>query len=164
MKNFFTLIVALICGVFASQFPEYAQQYRQRLAGAVGELERVVAQFDADANEGGLSRNDALARYQKSGDDFLEDRGDSMGQTISRYIRLNAHLTAMNKANPAERLWVFATQRDMQLAEETLEIYEPAVPVTTVGAAHAAGGFALGWLLLSLLMAPFKKRRAAHRA
>lgn len=165
MKKMIILLGALLGGVFASQFPEYAQQYRQRLAGAVGELERVVAQFDADATQGGLSRNDALVEYQRSGSEFLSHRGNSMGQTIARYERLSAHLTAMNEANPAQRLWVFATQRDMELAEDTLDIYEPAVPVTPVGAAHAAGGFAAGWALLALLMTPFgKKRRDRRRA
>ena len=45
-----------------SQFPEYSQQYNQRLAGAVDELSHVVADFDASAAAEGLSREAALAQ------------------------------------------------------------------------------------------------------
>lgn len=162
MKKFLILLGALVCGALASQFPEYAQQYRQRLAGAVGELERIVVQFDADARASGLSRKQALASYETSGNEFLSDRGQSMGDVIARYDRLGAHLTAMNSADPVSRLWVFARDHDRELARDTAEIYQPAVPLTTVGAAHAAGGFLLAWLLLSLLLAPFGKRRHAR--
>ncbi len=164
MKKLIILLGALLCGALASQFPEVAQQYRQRLSGAVGELERVVVQFDADAMRRGLDREAALAAYKDSGDDFLSDRGQSMDGVMTRYARLDAHLIAMNQADPLSRLWVFARGHDRELARATLDIYQPAVPLTAVGAAHAAGGFTLGWLLLSLLLVPFGKRRNARAA
>ena len=34
-------------GFLASQGPEFSQQYRQRLGGAIDELNRVVARFDS---------------------------------------------------------------------------------------------------------------------
>ena len=44
-------IVAVGCGLFggivASQGPEFSQQYRQRLGGAIDELKQVIARFDA---------------------------------------------------------------------------------------------------------------------
>ena len=43
------LAIGLVCGLLGTQAPEFAQQYRQRLAGAVDELSRVVATFDAEA-------------------------------------------------------------------------------------------------------------------
>ena len=36
--------VSLLLGALASQLPEFAQQYRQRLGGAIDELQRIVAQ------------------------------------------------------------------------------------------------------------------------
>ncbi len=41
--------LAILLGVAASQVPEFAQQYRQRLGGAVDELNRMLTEFDADA-------------------------------------------------------------------------------------------------------------------
>ncbi|WP_299848506.1 DUF2937 family protein [uncultured Roseovarius sp.] len=50
-----------------SQFPEYSQQYTQRLAGAVDELSRVVRAFDADAGRLDLTREAALADMAAAG-------------------------------------------------------------------------------------------------
>lgn len=163
MKKLFVLIIAIFCGALASQFPEYAQQYRQRLAGAVGELERVVRQFDTDARASGLTRDEALSRYSGANDEFLKERGSSMVDIIARFNRLDAHLAEMNRAGDAARLWVFAKSHDRGLAKGTLDIYQPAIPVTPVGLAHAAGGFAGAWLLLSLLLSPFGRRKQAAR-
>ena len=38
----FALMFGLFCGVAASQLPEFAQQYRQRLGGALDELTALV--------------------------------------------------------------------------------------------------------------------------
>ncbi|MEM9851772.1 MAG: DUF2937 family protein, partial [Pseudomonadota bacterium] len=44
---------AMLCAT--SQFPEFSQQYVQRLGGAVDELRRVAADFDASARAAGLT-------------------------------------------------------------------------------------------------------------
>ena len=49
------LLGGLAGGVSLSQFPEYSQQYIQRLAGAVDELTLFVEGFDADATSVGLT-------------------------------------------------------------------------------------------------------------
>lgn len=162
MRKLLTLIMALICGAAASQFPEYAQQYRQRLGGAVQELQMIVTGFDADARRAGLTRDEALSRYEKSGDEFLTDRGESISAVLKRYARLSAHYESMESAGPLSRLWVFAKERDAELSKDTLAVYQPAIPVSGIGAAHAAGGFAGGWILFTVLLSPFRRRRRVN--
>ena len=57
-------IVAFGCGlcggIIASQGPEYAQQYRQRLGGAIDELRQVITRFEADAQASGETVNLAV--------------------------------------------------------------------------------------------------------
>ena len=48
------LAAALLGGVTTSQLPEFAQQYRQRLGGAIDALTQVVEEFRADAAAHGL--------------------------------------------------------------------------------------------------------------
>ena len=67
--------------VMLSQFPEYAQQYTQRLGGAVDELRVITEDFDRAAEAGGLNRAEAIERYSVSNDDFLAGRGTSMTAT-----------------------------------------------------------------------------------
>lgn len=42
-----TMAMALLGGVFFSQAPEFAQQYRQRIGGALDELKIMISEFDA---------------------------------------------------------------------------------------------------------------------
>lgn len=58
------LAVGLACGLVGTQAPEFAQQYRQRLAGAVDELTRVVQAFDAEAQGEGLPADAAIGGWR----------------------------------------------------------------------------------------------------
>ena len=60
MGRMIILALGLVFGGVFSQAPEYAQQYRQRLGGAIDELKQVVADFNADAEREGLQTDDAL--------------------------------------------------------------------------------------------------------
>jgi len=151
-----------------SQFPEYAQQYTQRLGGAVDELRIITEDFDRAATEGGLDRATALGRYEASNDDFLAGRGGSMASTFQRYEDLRATLVRIEGAGPIERLQAMPDYLDTDIGRRTLESYKPAIPVTMEGILYAGGGFILGYLVLSglwrFLALPFRRRRyAAYR-
>jgi len=145
-----------------SQFPEYAQQYTQRLGGAVDELRVITEDFDRAARASGLDRQDALARYNASSDAFLAGRGDSMALTFVRYEQLSDTLARIQGAGPVERLQTLPAYLDTDIGRRTLENYRPAMPVTMEGALYAGAGFILGYLFLSGLVRfcalPFRRR------
>lgn len=157
----------VLLAVALSQFPEYAQQYTQRLGGAVDELKAIVADFDRDAAQGGLDRQSALARYQASSDQFLAGRGTSMAGTIARYDMLNQTLTRISQADPIQRAMSLPDYLDSDIGARTLEAFKPAVPVTFEGFAYAAAGLLVGYLLVSgiyrFVTLPFRRRYAAYR-
>ena len=103
MRRALSILGGLALGFGFAQFPEYAQQYEQRLGGAVDELRIIVDDFDRGAASFGLSREDALLRYAASPDEFLQDRGLSMRMTIARYERLSADLTQLQSASVRSR-------------------------------------------------------------
>lgn len=151
-----------------SQFPEYAQQYTQRLGGAVDELRVITEDFDRAAASGGLDRAAALGRHEASNDDFLSGRGGSMTATFQRYDQLSATLVRIEGAGPIERLQALPAYLDSDIGRRTLENYRPAIPVTMEGILYAGGGLILGYLVLSGLWRffamPFKRKRyAAYR-
>ena len=157
-----------LAAVFA-QFPEYAQQYEQRLGGAVDELRIIVADFDADAQKFGLSREEALHHYAVSPDTFLVARGTSMASTLARYAKLSAQLSDLAGADPWTRATHLNDYLDTQISAQALAAFKPAVPVTLEGAMWGLAGFALGYgalaAFLSFLTLPFRWRRgrAPHR-
>ncbi|KKB08057.1 DUF2937 family protein [Devosia chinhatensis] len=149
-----------------SQFPEYAQQYTQRLGGAVDELRVITEDFDRAAQAGGMDRQGALQRYSVSNDTFLAGRGTSMAQTFMRYEQLSATLARIEGAGPLERLQTLPAYLDSDIGQRTLENYRPAMPVTVEGVLYAGAGFILGYLLVSGIVRfcalPFRRRRHGH--
>ncbi|MGJ8528584.1 DUF2937 family protein [Maritalea sp.] len=162
MRSPFLLVGALAGGLTVSQYPEYAQQYHQRLGGAVQELSVVVENFDQDAASQGLTRSEALARYDASTDQFLIERGGSMSQTIARYNNLKAHQIALQNAGPVEEITAFAQHLDQKLLSDALNEYKPAVPFTPKGLTFAGIGLFIGWLMFRLVWGlfafPFRRR------
>ena len=168
MRRMIAGVGGLGLALVLSQFPEYAQQYTQRLGGAVDELRVITEDFDRAAAEGGLDRATALGRYEASNDDFLAGRGSSMTATFQRYDQLSTTLARIQNADAIERLQSLPAYLDTDIGRRTLESYKPAVPVTMEGILYAGGGFILGYLVLSglwrFLALPFRRRRyAAYR-
>jgi hypothetical protein len=164
MRRTLTIVAGLGLGVILSQFPEYAQQYTQRLGGAVDELGAIVTDFDRAATVAGLDRPQALARYAQTGDQFIVGRGSEMGETIARYEHLSLLLGQVQTAGPLERALYFPEFFDPQIASRALDNFRPAVPVTLEGLAYTAVGFVLGggamWFFVGWLRALFGPRRA----
>jgi hypothetical protein len=146
------LLVAILSGTATSQLPEFAQQYRQRIGGAVDALKEVMADFETDAAAFGLSVDEAIHRLKSDGDGFTRQRGESMAQTQVRLDRLAAQQVDMQSAGPFARLGVFLKNMDKELAQATAEDYEPALPVTIEGLAAAGLGGLAGLLLVRFLL------------
>jgi hypothetical protein len=163
VKRALCIIGALAGGLGFSQIPEYSQQYAQRLGGAVDELAAITAEFDAAARAAGITREEALTRYETTGDTFIAGRGETMRAIFVREARMTEQLVALQTADPLERIMSMTRHFDTEVGGRALETYQPAVPVTGEGVAHAGAGALAGygvlWALLSLLMAPFRRSR-----
>ncbi|WP_306027881.1 DUF2937 family protein [Stappia sp. MMSF_3263] len=151
------LALALVGGVTTSQLPEFAQQYRQRLGGAIDALTQVVDDFREDAARQGLSMQEAIGRLSRTSDDFVATQGARVERSVERLDALVRQRDALREAGPFQRLTVFLRDLDPQLAQATFEDFEPAVPATAEGAVAAGGGF-LGLLLTFGLLGRIVRR------
>ncbi|MEP0232060.1 DUF2937 family protein [Roseibium sp.] len=163
MTRMLMLIVAVICGTATSQLPEFAQQYRQRIGGAIDALQEVMADFEADASQFGLTVDEAIVRLKSGADDFARERGETMEQTRARLSKLVDQRDALATSGPFARLAVVLESMDPKLAQSTAEDYEPALPVTMEGAVSAGLGGVAGLLgvrfLVSLVNIGRRRRR-----
>jgi Protein of unknown function (DUF2937) len=154
----FALALALLVGIVGSQVPEFAQQYRQRLGGAIDELNRMITQFDADAAAQGLSRSAALDRLKSNSDLLATERAEAIDRDYHRLQRLIEQRDRFVQAGPVARLFVLARDLDPGVASNAVNDFEPAVPTTGEGLITAAVGFFLGGGLLHLLAWPVRRR------
>ena len=146
-----------------AQFPEFSQQYMQRLGGAVDALGEVVADFDASASASGLNRDEALEQMQ--GTDFLERRRDDMTRSIVRYSKLRNDLAALEGQGPFTRAYNARRFTDPEIARAAWAAFKPAIPVNFAGLMFAGAGFVIGLfgvgLLGGVLRMPFRRRAQA---
>ena len=151
LGRFLVVLAAAFGGVTSSQLPEFAQQYRQRLGGALEELRQVVTAFESDAARSSLTREEALETYGRSGEPFLRDQGASTRTTIERYEDLAEQRARFELTAPVMRPVVMLTDPDERVLRGVWTDYKPAVPVTTEGFVWAALGFFLAGGLVSLV-------------
>ena len=145
---------ALIAGLIGSQAPEFAQQYRERLGGALDELKRIVAAFEAEAAGERLTPPAAIDRLEQNSDPLARERGHDIAKTIARADRLQEELDAMQSAAPLARLYVLARDFDPEIARGTLHNYEPAAPLSIESVAAAVVTAFLGWAVTRLVALP----------
>lgn len=160
------LAIGLLTGLAASQAPEFAQQYRQRIGGAIDELRRVVSRFDENAQASGLSRQDAIARLAGQSEPLVQRQGPAMTEVADRLQRLERQRDAVANAAPFERLAVLARGFDPALVRATYLDFEPAWPATSEGIVTGAAGFLAGWgglLLLFRACGRLRPRRGRRR-
>lgn len=162
-----TLAGGLSGAAALSQFPEFSQQYAQRLGGAVDELRLFISDFDADAARVGLERETALVELAEAGA-LGAARAETMRATIERYDRLETALVDMKDAGPFMRAYHAAHLNDLDIAQAAWVEFKPAVPLTFEGAVFSGAGLVSGWLVISMLIGlirlPFRRRNAAESA
>lgn len=159
-----TLIGGMFGAATLSQFPEFTQQYMQRLGGQVDALAVVIQDFDTSAGKANMTRDAALASM--GGSVFLENRRNDMRATIERHRKLEDDLTTLTSASPIARVSMPHRLRDQAVVRATYDTFRPALPLTPAGALSSAIGFAIGWAfiaaVLHFIMWPFRRRRPAR--
>lgn len=162
------LAIGFLFALIGVQGPEFAQQYRQRLAGAIDELQRVVADFDAEAARSSLSPEEAVARLRTNTDPLARERGDAAEANQARLGRLQRAYADMRNGAPVDRLWTLVAEFDPETASRTLADFEPAAPTTSEAFIVGAVTGILGWGLTHLGAWPVRRgiqrRREARSA
>ncbi len=151
------LLFGLLAGIVTSQLPEFAQQYRQRLGGAIDELQRIVNDFDRDARTSQMTRAQGLDRLAGNLDPFVSQRGKRMRETEVRLARLKQQNEALAASGPVARIVTMAEGFDSDIASRAYAKFEPAVPVTSEGLLAGLTGFLAGLGIWKLVGWPFGK-------
>lgn len=138
------LFVGLLFAFAATQIPEFVQQYRQRLGGAVDELSAVIARFDSDSAQQGLTEEAGIERLRGNGDTLARARGAELAEDARRLQTLREAQAQFRAGGPVVRLATFVTHFDPRLARGTFAEFTPAVPTTPEAFVCGLVGFAAG--------------------
>lgn len=152
------LFFALLFGLASTQMPEFWQQYRQRLGGAIDELTAIVTQFDMQAASQNLTPDAAIARLEASSDPIAQGRGDAMHRTIARLAKLRDAAAAFNDPNIAGKWMTLIKTFDPYIAERAYETFQPAIPTSADGFIAGVIGFIVGGGIVHLIGLPIRHR------
>lgn len=159
--------VAAVLGAAAlSQFPEFFQQYLQRLGGRLDQAAIQRDRIVAAANEHALPVSDYLRRLLDNADPVVRSEGANAAAALADAARLTAAHDALAAASAWERPLAFVHSFDPDLARATGERFVPAVPLSPESLLYAGVGLVLGLMLLALaewvVLTPFRHRRLSR--
>ena len=140
----FALFLALVVGLAMTQLPEFVQQYRQRLGGAIDELAGIVARFDSDSAQQGLTQSGGIDRLRANPDRFVRQRGDQEQENVVRLETLRAVQAEFRGESQLAGLVTFATHYDSRIARGAFNEFAPAVPTSPAAFVLGAVGFLFG--------------------
>ncbi|UPK25466.1 DUF2937 family protein [Bradyrhizobium sp. 195] len=80
MRTWLLVAISAFLAILVGQAPEFAQQYAQRLGGAIAELQRIVDHFDEDSRRSGYDRQGALALMGRNAERYLQHPAREMHQ------------------------------------------------------------------------------------
>jgi len=136
-------ILCVVGAVLFSQFPEFMQQYLQRLEGHLDEARLVVDRFRDAAAQSGMSLDQLVAGAAQNPDPSMGKLGGVVRGAVARVDQLGAADTALRSASIWAKPFVFVAHMDRGIARATLTIYRPAVPTTFEGFIYAGFGILL---------------------
>lgn len=151
VRRVLVILIIASFGVLFSQAPEFAQQYRQRLAGAIDELTTIIQVFDEQANHAGLDRQTALNVYAMSQESFLRQQGDGMRRSFARYQAFSEQLEDLSAASPILRPLMIIRQADQRLLANVWRDFVPALPISIAGGVWGGFGVLIGAVVAALL-------------
>jgi hypothetical protein len=133
-------ILCVVGAVLFSQFPEFMQQYLQRLEGHLDEARLVVDRFRDAAAQSGMTLEQLAAGAAQNPDPSMGKLGAVISAASARVNELAGADAAIRGATIFTKPFVFLAHMDRGIARATLSIYRPAVPTTAEGFAYAAVG------------------------
>ncbi len=151
VRRVLVFLIVVSSGALFSQAPEFAQQYRQRLGGAIDELTIIIQNFDEQANHSGLDRQAALNVYATSQEDFLRRQGDAMRRSFARYQSLSDQLADLSAASPILRPLIVMQRPDRRIITNAWREFVPALPVSAAGAIWAGTGMLAGAIVAIII-------------
>jgi hypothetical protein len=152
-------IIALVLALPLSQAPEFAQQYEQRLGGAIDELALVVQHFDEDSRQSDYDRATALGLMQKNSERLIRNQATRMQENIARLQRLREQQAALRNGGSVGRALTVMLAYDEPFASRTLETFVGAFSLA--GVVLWAVGAALIYCVLMIVFLPLRRALTA---
>lgn len=156
--KFFSFIGSLIDRLFVvagafigSQIPLFMQQYRQRLAGHVDALQKLINQLHQIASISQKNLDQYIQKFKENSDPDFNRQGDFMQGIVVRLQELQQALEHLTQSPFWLRPYYFFKDIQSDIAQSTLDSFQAGFNLTVEGLCYAGGGMILGWALYQMI-------------
>lgn len=157
------LLFGLTGALVLSQFPEFFQQYTQRLGGHLDEISAQVSSLEQRAADAGKDVPGYLRGFLLNRDVDVRREGMHLRSIVDRRAELATAYEALTGAGSVWRAQRFAKHVDWEIASSTFAVYRPAVPVTAESAIYTAAGFGTGAMIFLVILGLWGPERRKPR-
>lgn len=136
----------VVFGAFlGSQFPQFMQQYNQRLSGHVEELRRTLLHLEEVAAKSGISLQVYIKKFSDQPDLDISRQGSFMQDLVLRFEDLQYSLTTLNESTVWSRPYFFIKNFQLDIGKATFHYYSPGLSFDAEACMYVLMGGFLGW-------------------
>ncbi len=158
MRGWIYIIAGIIVALMLSQFPEFYQQYRQRLGGTLDELNRQVQALDERAANVQMTRYNYVRHLTSNPDTATKQEGEHLTHLLTRQYDVDVAIKDLDDAKVQEIFIKVIFHLDIKTAEATARDYKPALPLSIEGGLYTLIGFLFGYIFMAFLFVFLPKR------
>ena len=170
LGGFLDRLLAVFGVVSFAQFPQFFNQYIQRLGGHLAEAKFMLVRYEMTADYFNMTLDEYIATHVNSGHEVFVSSGQLISDLVTRINTLEKSFAALKDASVYNRWWVFLRQLDYSIFQETWLDFTPGIPTTLEGAIYGVCGLLVTWFLCQvlksvlkslakLISSPFSRRR-----
>lgn len=140
--------LCVVAGAFIfSQFPQFMQQYTQRLAGHVEALQKLLHQLRQIASFSHKTLEQYIQKFKDSTDTDFSQQADFMQGILNRWQELNQALDHLTQSSIWLRPYYFLKDLQTDIAKSTFASFQPGFNLSMEGLCYAGAGMIFGWAL-----------------
>lgn len=142
-----------VAGAFLlSQFPQFLQQYSQRLAGHLAEINRHVSLIQENVALSGRSLQEYIHKFLSFSDGDVSRQGSLMEQVIERQHQLSDAYIALQQATPFTRPFAFLAHFQTEVVKGTMVDFQPGFSFSAESCIYALIGMLIGYCFWSAIV------------
>jgi hypothetical protein len=160
--SFFRLLGGLLDRLFVvagaflgSQVPAFMDQYMQRLAGHVEELNYMIQEMARLASQNSKTLDQYIQKFLDSTDPDFMTQGNFMQSVELRLESFSASLAHLRDSSIWSKFYVFLTEVKCSVFKSTLHSFRPSLSLSIEGLCYTFIGIVFGylsyWVLLKLM-------------
>ena len=125
---------------------------------SIDEISAVIARFDSDSAQQGLTETGGIDRLHANPDPFVKQRGTQMQDNIARRQDLRQAQTEFRQEGAIAQIGTFVTHYDSAIAKGAFGEFQPAVPTTPEAFGLGLFGFIFGGAVVHMTGRPLRRR------